>query len=77
MVRSDSGISAIFASRSASPSALPVRDPRRASAFSSRVRSLIAARSSSVNPWAFSRVALVLLADFFVSFFWPMEMPFW
>src|SRR5438105_5911497 len=50
MARSRSGISAIFASRSLSPSALPARGPRRAAAFSSWARSRIAARSSSVNP---------------------------
>src|SRR5436309_9633697 len=50
LVRSGSGISAIFASTSLSPSALPARGPRRAAAFSSWARSLIAARSSSVNP---------------------------
>src|SRR5690606_4945507 len=46
--RSGSGISAIFASTSASGSVLP-RAPRRP-AFSSRARSFIAARSSSVKP---------------------------
>src|SRR4051812_26867130 len=46
MTRSDSGISAIFASTSLSPSALPAREV----VFNSRARSLIAARSSSVNP---------------------------
>jgi hypothetical protein len=48
-VRSGSGISAILASTSLSPSAFLVPG-RRASAFSSRARSFIAARSSSVNP---------------------------
>jgi hypothetical protein len=47
MARSGFGISAIFASTSLSPSALPAREP----AFSSRARSFIAARSSSVTPW--------------------------
>jgi uncharacterized membrane protein YedE/YeeE len=56
MARSGCGISATFASRAFSPSAL------RASAFSSWARSLIAARSSAVNPWDF-------LADFVVPFF--------
>src|SRR5690606_20357786 len=52
MARSESSISAIFASTSRSPSALAlfVRVPRRASAFNSRARSFIAARSSAVNP---------------------------
>jgi hypothetical protein len=48
ITRSDFGISAIFASTSLSPSALPLREPRR-SAFSSRERSFIASRSSAVN----------------------------
>src|SRR5262245_65068164 len=68
MVRSASGISAIFASTSLSPSALPARGPRRASAFSSLARSLIAARSSSVNP--LDALPVVLLADFCVCFAW-------
>jgi len=51
MARSWSGISAIFASTSLSPSALVAREPRRAADFTSRARSLIAARSSSVNPF--------------------------
>src|SRR5207342_327930 len=61
MARSVPFISAIFASRALSPSALA------ASAFSSWARSLIAARSSAVNPL----VAVVLLADpcvFFEAF---------
>src|SRR3989304_4331378 len=62
MARSDPCISAIFASRAFSPSAL------FASAFSSWARSFIAARSSSVNPLAFLLVAVVLLADFCVAF---------
>src|SRR5207247_4459324 len=69
MARSGSGISAIFASTSPSPSAWSARWPRRASAFSSWARSFIAARSSSVNPLDFVLVAAVLLADFCVSFF--------
>src|SRR6266487_2470926 len=67
MARSRSGISAIFASTSLSPSALPARGPRRAAAFSSWARSLIAARSSSVNPLDASPV--VLLADCCVPVF--------
>src|SRR5918996_1552849 len=51
--RSACGISAIFASTSLSPSAFLAREPRRASAFSSRARSFIAARSSAVNPLDF------------------------
>ena len=62
MARSGSGISAIFASTSLSPSARFFL--ARASALSSRARSLIAARSSSVNPWDVSLSAAV-----FVSFF--------
>src|SRR6266545_3455222 len=61
MARSRAGISAIFASTSLSPSALPARGPRRAAAFSSWARSLIAARSSSVNP--LDALPVVLLAD--------------
>src|SRR4030066_305251 len=68
MARSGSGISAIFASTSLSPSALSARGPRRASAFSSWTRSFIAARSSSVNPLDFLLIAVVLLADFCVAF---------
>src|SRR6266702_5757688 len=68
MARSDFGISAIFASTSLSPSALPARGPRRAAAFSSWARSLIAARSSPVNPLDAVPVVL-LLADFCVAFF--------
>src|SRR3712207_921527 len=55
MLRSDSGISAIFASRALSPSAL------RASAFSSWARSRIAARSSAVNP--LEALLVVVFAD--------------
>src|SRR5262249_36992015 len=64
--RSRSGISAILASSSLSPSVLPPRGPRRAAAFSSRARSFTAARSSSVKPPAVLPVAL--LAGFCVSF---------
>src|SRR6185436_12981958 len=53
IARSGCGSSAIFASTSPSPSALPARGPRRAAAFSSWARSVIAARSSSVNPVGF------------------------
>ena len=65
MARSGSGISAIFASRSLSPSAFFLF--ARASAFSSLARSLIAACSSAVNPLDFLLIAVVLLADFRVS----------
>src|SRR5215217_6343559 len=58
--RSDSCISAILASTSRSPSSLP------AAAFSSRARSFIAARSSSVNRSDLLPVA-VRLADFWAS----------
>ena len=64
MARSGSGISAIFASTTLSPSALPAR-----SAFSSWARSFIAARSWSVNPLDFVLLAAVLLAEFCVPFF--------
>ena len=50
MTRSASGISAIFASTSFSPSALLARGPRRAAVLSSCARSFAAARSSAVNP---------------------------
>src|SRR2546427_2041814 len=56
MVRSGSRISAIFASTTLSPSPLP--------AFISWTRSLIAPRSSSVNPLDFLLIVVVLLADF-------------
>src|SRR5688500_12139495 len=59
MARSASGSSAIFASTARSPSALPV--------FSSRERSFIAARSSSVHSSDDLSVAVVGLADFLVS----------
>ena len=49
MARSGPCISAIFASTSLSPAALSLL--ARASAFNSRARSFIAARSSSVNPF--------------------------
>jgi hypothetical protein len=67
MVRSGSGISAIFASTALSPSALSARWPRRPAVFSSWARSFIAPRSSSVNPSNVLFLAAVLLADFCVS----------
>src|SRR5215203_1254338 len=70
MGRSGPCIPAIFASTALSPSAfLFARGSRRSSAFSSLARSLIAARSSSVNALDFLTVAVVLLADFCVAFF--------
>src|SRR5438034_2180999 len=76
MARSGSRIAAIFASTSPSPSALSFfpRGRRRASAFSSWARSFIAARSSSVNPFDFLLIAVVLLADFCVAFFRGLSM---
>src|SRR5205807_6682616 len=68
IARSDFGISAIFASKSLSPSALLAREPQRAAAFSSWERSFIAARSSSVNPSDRRLIAVVRLADFCVFF---------
>ena len=62
MARSDAGISAIFASTSRSPSALFAL--ARASAFSSRARSFIAARSAAVNP-----LDALPVADVFAPFF--------
>src|SRR4029453_9946999 len=67
--RSGCGISAILASTARSASALPAPRPRRASAFSSLVRSFIAPRSSSVRPVNVLSVALVVLAGCWVSFF--------
>src|SRR6476661_2842686 len=72
MERSGSGISAIFASTSLSPSALSLA--ARASAFISRARSFIAARSSSVNPLAFPVAAVLLLVGFSVFFVAPWLM---
>src|SRR5215510_11785127 len=66
MERSGSGILAIVASTSLSPSALFLF--ARASAFSSWARAFIAARSSSVNSLDFLLIAVVLLAGFCVSF---------
>src|SRR2546425_11055895 len=76
MARSGSRISAIFASTALSPSALSARGPRPADAFRSWTYSFIAARSSSVNPLNFSLIAVVLLADFCVSFVGLIETPF-
>src|SRR5438874_6358451 len=67
IARSDPFIAAIAASRSRSPSALSRL--ARSSAFSSRARAFIAARSASVNPWDVVPAAVVLLADFCVAFF--------
>src|SRR5437667_12327059 len=67
MARSGSRIAAIFASTALSPSSL--------SAFSSRTRSFIAARSSSVNPLDFLPIAVVILADFCVPFFGLIGLP--
>src|SRR5437879_10165637 len=63
MARSGSCISAIFASRSLSPSAL------RVAIFCSWTRSIIAAFSSSVNPSYLFLVAVVVLANFVARFF--------
>jgi len=68
MERSGSGISAIFVRTSLSPSAVSARGPRRGAAFSSWARSFIAARSSSENLPDVLSIAVVLLADFCVSF---------
>src|SRR5438105_2458235 len=68
MVRSSSRISAIFASTAFSPSPLSAPGPRRAAAFSSWMRSLIAPCSSSVNPLNFLLILVGLLADFCVPF---------
>src|SRR5215475_15155336 len=65
--RSGSGISAIFARTSLSPSALSARGPRRADVFSSWACSFIAARSSAVNPPDVLPL-VVLFADFCGSF---------
>src|SRR6059058_986635 len=69
MARSGCASAAIFASTALSPSALSARRRRRASAFSSWRRSLIATRSSSVYPLGLFPVAVVLLGDFRVPFF--------
>src|SRR5437870_30443 len=76
MARSGSRISAIFASTALSPSALSACGPRPADVFSSWTRSFIAARSSSMNPVNFLLIAVVLLADFCVSFFGLIETSF-
>jgi hypothetical protein len=66
--RSGSGISAIFASTSASPSASAL-GPLRPAALNSRARSFIAPRSSSVKLSSVVSLAVaLLLADFGVSF---------
>jgi len=67
MARSGSGISANFASTALSPFVLSAPGPRRPSACSSRARSFIAARSSSVNPVDIVPAA-VLAAAFFPTF---------
>jgi hypothetical protein len=65
--RSGPGISAIFASTARSPAAASLL--ARASAFSSRARSFIAARSSSVNPLDVEPVLAALAADICAPFF--------
>src|SRR5262249_59516009 len=55
---------AIFASTALSPSALSARGPRRTLAFNSWARSLIAARSWSVNP--LDGLPVVLVVGFWV-----------
>src|SRR2546427_2060426 len=70
IARSRAGISAIFASRSLSPSALS------AATFSSLTRSFIAPSSSSVNFADVCLIAVVLLADFcfaFIGGFLPLR----
>src|SRR4029453_16737941 len=71
MALSDPFISAIFASKAFSPSAL------RASAFSSWRRSFIAARSWAESPVVFFVVAVVLLADLFLGFFAVISCLLW
>src|SRR5215218_6910280 len=73
MARSGSGISAIFASRSLSPSAFFLFT--RASAFSSWARSLIAARSSSVNPLDFFALIVASCAGSPMSYFLGLRSP--
>src|SRR6202047_4258305 len=68
MARSGCGSAADSASAAPSPPTLSSRPPRRASVFSSWRRSLIAIRSSSVNPLGFFPVAEVLLGNFWVPF---------
>jgi hypothetical protein len=65
MARSASGISAIFASTTLSPSAF---GPGRAVDLSSFARSFIAARSSSVNRSGVVPFAVVLVSGFCESF---------
>src|SRR2546430_431113 len=62
MARSESAISAIFASRALASSSLVAAD------FRSLTSSFIAARSSSVSNARFLLVAVLLLADFCVAF---------
>jgi hypothetical protein len=69
MARSGCGSAAIFASTALSPSAWAARRSRRASAFNSWRRSLIATRSSSVNPARSCPVVVVLLGNLRVPFF--------
>src|SRR5579872_5383187 len=66
IARSEPSISAIFASRSLSPSALPER-----AALTSRLRSFIAARSSAVNV-AFVRAVLL---SAIANLLWVLEQP--
>src|SRR5437870_4799420 len=75
MARSGFGISGIFASTSLSRSSFLARGPRCGSASSSRARSFIATRSSSVNPLTALPVTIELLADFRVSVFGLREPP--
>src|SRR5439155_17685089 len=69
MARSESAISAIFASRALASSSLLAAD------FRSLTSSFIAARSSSVSTPPFLLVAVLLLADFCVVFVGLMEKP--
>ena len=69
MARSGCGSAAIFASTTLSPSAWGVRRPPGASVFNSWIRSLIATRSSSVNPVGSFPVPVELFCvPFFVGF---------
>src|SRR2546426_7751262 len=67
MARSGSGISAIFARSSCSPSARSSLGPRREATFRSRALSCIAARSSSVQTLGELRAARVRLLVVFAS----------
>src|SRR5881296_2706966 len=73
MARSGFAMAAMLASTAPSPPALSDRGPRPSDVFISWTYSFIAARSSSVNPLNFLLTAVVLLADFCVSFFGLME----